>query len=325
LLKTAVDTFTTVLNAPTFPQDAFERERNRLLVELTQKTQDPGEIANTEFFKAVYGAHPYAHEPEGEIAPVKALTRDQLVKFYNEFYVGRNAWVVVVGALDRSQTEKLVKKIVGDLATGLAPPKLPGLTTTDSAVEKFIDFPSAQSHVLVGQPAIRRDDADFFPLYVGNHVLGGGGLVSILADEIREKRGYAYSTYSSLSPLRAEGPYVIGLQTRNDQVKDALKVMREVVQKFVSSGPTEQQLDDAKRNLTGGFALRIASNKNIADQLANMAFYGLPMDYLDTYINHINAVTTAQVRDAFQRRIQPARMVTVVVGATAENGTKRTP
>lgn len=325
LLKTAVDTFATVLNAPKFPQEAFDRERNRVLVGLTQKKQDPGEVASDAFFKAVYGTHPYAHDPDGEEDTLKALTREQLISFYKEYYVGRNAWVVVVGALDRGQAETLVRQIVGTLPAGMSAQKLPSLSTADNALEKFIDFPSAQSHVMVGQPGIRRDDADYFPLYVGNHVLGGGGLVSLLADEIREKRGYAYSTYSSFSPLRAEGPFVIGLQTRNDQVQDALKVMREVVQNFVGSGPTEQQLDDAKRNLTGGFALRIASNKNIADQLANMAFYGLPLDYLDTYIDRINAVTVAQVRDAFQRRVQPARMITVVVGATAENGTRRTP
>jgi len=227
--------------------------------------------------------------------------------------------------LDRAATETLVRQVVGDLPAGLPAIKLPGLNSTESAIEKIIDFPSSQSHVMVGQPGIRRDDPDYFPLYVGNHVLGGGGLVSLLADEIREKRGYAYSTYSQFSPLRVEGPFVIGLETRNDQVQDAIKVMREVVQNFVSNGPTAKELDDAKRNLTGGFALKVASNKSIADQLANMAFYGLPLDYLDTYIDHINAVTVAQVRDAFQRRVQPARMVTVVVGATAENGAKRSP
>jgi len=325
LLKTAVDTFSAVLNAPKFPQDAFDRERSRALVGLVQQKQDPSDIANEAFFKAVYGNHPYAHQPDGEEDTLKALTRDQLVSFYKEYFVGRNAWVVVVGALDRAATETLVRQVVGDLPAGLPAIKLPGLNSTESAIEKIIDFPSSQSHVMVGQPGIRRDDPDYFPLYVGNHVLGGGGLVSLLADEIREKRGYAYSTYSQFSPLRVEGPFVIGLETRNDQVQDAIKVMREVVQNFVSNGPTAKELDDAKRNLTGGFALKVASNKSIADQLANMAFYGLPLDYLDTYIDHINAVTVAQVRDAFQRRVQPARMVTVVVGATAENGAKRSP
>lgn len=170
----------------------------------------------------------------------------------------------------------------------------------------------------MGQPGLTRDDPDFFPLYVGNHVLGGSGLVSIISDEIREKRGLSYSAYSYFRPMREAGPYQFGLQTRNDQAELALEVLDQTLVDFVEQGPTKEQLTAAQKNITGGFALRLDSNSKIADYLAMMGFYQLPLDHLETFNSRVNAVTVDQIKAAYQKRIHPQKMVTILVGGDAE-------
>jgi zinc protease len=197
---------------------------------------------------------------------------------------------------------------------------LPPIATPPAAADAAahtvrIDYPTTQTHVLIGQPGISRDDPDYFPLYVGNHVLGGSGLVSRISEEIREKRGLSYSAYSYFTPMRQRGPFTIGLQTRNDQVEQALQVARDTLQKFIEEGPTARELEESKQNITGGFPLRLSSNKKIVGMLAMIGFYQLPIDYLDTFTTRVEAVTLEDIRDAFSRRIQPGNMVTVLVGS----------
>jgi zinc protease len=177
-----------------------------------------------------------------------------------------------------------------------------------------VPFNSAQAQVLMGQPGITRRDPDFFPLFVGNYTLGGGGFVSRLTTEVREKRGLSYSVYSYFSPALHAGAFQIGLSTRPDQAEQALGVARQVLKDFVEQGPTEAELQAAKDFLIKGFALRIDSNRKLLDNVANIAWNGLPLNYLDTWTQQVQAVTTADIRRAFQRVIQPDRMVTVVVG-----------
>ena len=183
-----------------------------------------------------------------------------------------------------------------------------------AARQKQIEFPASQSHVYLGQPGVRRGDPDYFPLYVGNYILGGGGLVSRLSEEVREKNGLSYSVYSYFLPLRQPGPLTMGLQTKNTQRDKALQLMRQVLVDFIDKGPTEKELVAAKKNITGGFPLRLDSNGKIAENLAVISFYGLPLTYLDEFIPRVESVTVEQIRDAFRRRIDPQRMVTVMVG-----------
>jgi zinc protease len=175
-------------------------------------------------------------------------------------------------------------------------------------------MPTAQTHILVGQPGIDRNDPDYFPLYVGNHILGGSGFESRLMDEIREQRGLAYSVYSYFLPMAEAGPFVAGMQTRNEQAATALNLMNENIKRFVEQGPTEEELQKAVQNITGGFPLRIDSNKKLVENLAVLAFYDLPLDYLDTYNARVQAVTIDAIRDAFHRRLDTTRMATVMVG-----------
>ena len=180
--------------------------------------------------------------------------------------------------------------------------------------DERLPFESAQAHVLIGQPGFKRDDPDFFALTVGNYILGGGGFVSRLTAEVREKRGLSYSVYSYFAPALHAGAFTIGLQTRPDQANQAVQVSRDVLAKFVAEGPTQVELKAAKDNLIGGFALRIDSNAKLLDNVANIAWNNLALDYLDTWTQQVDKVTLADIKAAFARKLQPERMVTVVVG-----------
>jgi len=314
LLRPALDLFATVISEPTFPQDALDRERARGLVGLQRDAQQPDVIAEKAFMRSLYGAHPYARAPVGTEASLKALTRDDLIAHHRRYYTGANAWLAIVGDASVGEAKEIARRVLGRLPRGEAAPPLAAPAPLAAPVREQIPFPASQSHIRLGQPAIARTDPDYFPLLVGNYTLGGGGLVSRLADEIREKRGYSYSVYSYFYPLRVAGPFMLGLQTKNAQRDDALKVVRQVLSDFVREGPTPKELEAAKKHLTGSFPLRLDSNKKIADQLSAIAFYGLPLTYLDDFIPKVEAVTIEQIRDAFKRRIDPERLATVIVG-----------
>jgi zinc protease len=184
----------------------------------------------------------------------------------------------------------------------------------DSARTVRVPFDSSQTHVLIGQPVIARGDPDYYPLYVANQVLGGGGLVSVLAKEMREKRGLSYSTYSAFMPAARKGRFELGTQVRNSALGEARKVLTDTLASFRKNGPTEQQLQEAKQNITGSFPLNLDSNRELVRYVAMIGFYGLPLDYLDKFRDRIETLTRQQVADAFRRRVDPARMVTVLVG-----------
>ncbi len=317
LLQPALDVMALILGKPVFPPDSIERERKRVLIALQGQSQSPGKIASKTFFEALYGDHPYASLTLGTEKSVKALTREDLIAHYQQYYVARNAVIAVVGALDRATTEAVVARLSAMLPEGQPAPPLAEVPALQEGREIHIDFPSSQTHVLMGQPGMWRGDPDYFSLYVGNHVLGGSGLVSRISEEVREKRGLAYSAYSYFSPMRQAGPYTLGLQTRNDQRDEALTVLRATLKTFIDKGPTAHELKASKQNITGGFPLRISSNGKIANNLAVIGFYRLPLDYLDTFNDKVEAVTMEQIRTAFQKRIHPDKMVTVTVGGAA--------
>jgi zinc protease len=313
-LQPALKLLADVINRPDFNKADFERERERTLVSIRHSEQSPATVAEYTFFKAVYDEHPYALRPGGTIESISALQLDQIKAFYKRYYVARNAVFSIVGDLDRKDAEQLAVQVIGKLPAGKRAAAVPPVPVLTKAEEQRLFHPSTQTHVLVGAPGMRRGDPDYFPLYVGNHVLGGGGLVSRLNEEVREKRGLSYSVSSYFSPMQQNGPYLISLQTRNDQVDEAMAVMRETLQDYVDNGPAEKELINSKKNITGGFPLAIASNSDILDYLNLIGFYDLPLDYLETFNGKVMAVTREQIIDAFQRRVVPETMVTIIVG-----------
>ncbi len=313
-LDPAMEILATILSQPRFPDKIFQRERKRMLIGLRAEQQSPASVASKAFYRAVYGDHPYGSPSNGTVESLQALQRDELEKFHKQYYVAANAIVAIVGDLSRDQAQALAERLVEKLPAGEAAPDLPEVKPLSMPVKKVIPFPSSQTHILVGQPGMTRTDPDYLALYVGNHILGGSGFGSRIMAEIREKRGLAYSAYSFFMPMRHKGPFQIGLQTRNDKAEEADRVLQETLQKFIEQGPTGKELEAAKKNITGGFPLRIDSNRDILGYIAMIGFYNLPLDYLDTFSQRVEAVTLQQIRDAFRRRIDPEKMATIMVG-----------
>ena len=308
----AIDILKNVLQAPRYDLAIVEREKARTVAGLKEALTRPDAIAGKAFWSALYPTHPYGRQATPE--SVAALTRDDLAAHHARYYTAANASITLVGDLSRAEAEKIAESLaaglpVGAAATLPAPPVVAPGTTVKLA------HPASQAHVLIGLPAIERGNPDFFPLLVGNYTLGGGGFVSRLMKEVRDKRGYAYSVYSYFSPLKQTGPFQIGLQTKRSQANDAIKVTRDVLAGFLKDGPSAEELAAAKANLTGSFPLRLDSNRKILDNVAVIGFYGLPLDWLDRYQAQVQAVTVDAVKDAFSRRVRPADLMTVTVAA----------
>lgn len=322
LFDKALETMQAILTSPSFNEADFQREKNRTLAGLKQQEESPAELASIAFYQALYGDHPYGHPTPGSIATVSGLEVADLRNFYQKYYVAANAMLVIVGDLSRTQAEQTAEKLVSALSVGQKPEPLPEVDMPVKANMRHIEFPSSQTHVLVGMPGTYRKDPDYFALYVGNHILGGGALVSKLFDEVREKRGLAYSASSSLGPMFRKGPFTISLQTRNDQTGQALDVVNKTLADFIAQGPTEAELNATKKNITGGFAMRFDTNKELASYVSMIGFYQMPLDYLDTFQQNVDKVTVASIKDAFKRRIDPQLMQTITVGGSAKKSEK---
>ncbi len=312
--KQALDMLSRIIQFPEFPEAVIERERVRLMASLKEATTKPDYIADRELMKMLYGDHPYGLSSLGEINTLNRIQRNDLIEFYRSHYTAKNAVIAMIGDISRIQAGKIAETLTANLPAEGIDTDLPAVQTPSAMVRK-ITHPATQSHIQLAYPGLRRSDPDYFPLLVGNYILGGGGFVSRLMEEIRQMRGLAYSVYSFFSPFKEQGPFEIGLQTKKEQADEALKLTQHVLANFVAEGPTEKELVAAKQNLIGGFPLRIDSNKKILSYLSMIGFYNLPLTYLDDYVKAVENVTVEQIKKAFQRRIKPEGMVTVIVGA----------
>jgi zinc protease len=310
----ALDIYIKILQQPDFPAEVMEREKARIIANLKEAATQPESISNKAFMTALYGSHPYALDDAAEPETVAAIRREDLLKFYATYFGAKNAVIALIGDMSREDAAKIADRVTSGLPDAPPVSALPAVGYPAQAFEQHIFHPASQSHILLGYPGMKRGDADYFVLYVGNYILGGGGFVSRLTEEVREKRGLVYSVYSYFIPMAELGPFQIGLQTKTEQAADALKVVHETLDKFMREGVTEAELNAAKQNIIGGFPLRLDSNSEILNYLAVIGFYHLPLTYLDDFSKHISQVTTAQIKDAFNRRIKTDKMVTIVVG-----------
>ncbi len=312
-LEVALGTMATVLAKPRFATEDIERVRQQKQVGLAHMEQSPSSIGKRAFMKTIYGDHPYAHNSIGTEKSLAEIQRKDLVAFHKQYFVAKNAVIAIVGDLNTKAAKSLSNRLMAGLEAGEKASKLPQVSAAKQAlIEK--QYPSSQTHIFLGQPGMAKHDPDYFPLYVGNHVFGGSGLVSLLGEEVRNKRGLSYSVYSYFSPMRAAGPFIMSAQTKNDQAEQTLTVMRDTLQAFIDDGPTDEELNASILNITGGFPLQVSSNGKIIGYISMMGFYDYPLDWLETLTTKVAAVTKEQVRDAFQRRVDPGKLTAVVVG-----------
>ena len=311
----ALNLFTKILHKPDFPDAVLTREKTRIIAGLKESATQPESIGNKAFMRALYPNHPYGLDENGEEATIAAMKREDLTMFYQTHYVAKSAVIAMIGDLNLAEAQKIADTIATGLPQGAAVLPIAPVAIPTAPNVQAIAHPASQAHIMLGYPGIKRGDADYFALYVGNYILGGGGFVSRLTEEVREKRGLVYSVYSYFMPMGELGPFQIGLQTKKEQADEAIKVVDQTLAKFMQNGVTEKELKAAKSNIIGGFPMRIDSNGKILDYLSLIGFYKLPMTYLDDFNKSVAKVTTKQIKDAFNRRIKPQDFVRVTVGA----------
>jgi zinc protease len=318
LLGKAVALAAREMAEPSFPEPIWRRERQRMQAALKESYTRPASVIGRAYAQAVYGAHPYGYEmTEATLARISVA---DMRAAHAAGVVACRARISMVGAVTRAQADAMAARLLSRLpqvpCASLPPlPEVAEVAPLSQAEEKRIPFDAAQAHVLIGQPGFKRADPDYFALTVGNYILGGGGFVSRLSHEVREKRGLTYGVSSSFSPGLHAGSFTVGLQTRPDQAAQTVALVRQIVSDFVANGPTEAELQAAKDNLMGGFALRIDSNRKLLDNIAGIAWNNLPLNYLDTWTQQVDKVTAADIKAAFARKLQPDKMVTVILGS----------
>lgn len=313
-LEPAVATFTSVLTEPSFPNDEFKRIQKQTLNALNKQEEEPAVIALKAFYRSLYDSAPYSHPIIGTTDTVNALKIQDAKEFYKKYYTAKNAIVSIVGAVNTDEAKKLAEQITSKLPPGESPQSLAENTNISQAVQQHIPFESTQTHILIGYLGIKHNDPQYFSAMVGNNILGGGALTSRLFNQVREKRGLAYSVGSQFIPLKEKGPFVIELQTRKNETSNAINVVNNTLREYVQTGPTTNELEMAKKYLTRGFMLKLAGNSAIVAQLNKIGFYQLPLNYLDTYRDNINKVTREQVMSVFKQVSPIDRLVTVTVG-----------
>jgi zinc protease len=321
----AIGILTAILSQPRFDAQVLEREKARVVAALREAATKPASIGAKAFQAAIYGDHPYALNDGGEVDAIQGLTPDDLSNFHRVHYRAGNMSIAIMGDVSRALAEAIAERLAADLPVGEAPPPPRPVQVQARGTEMIIPHHASQSHLFMGMPGLLREDPDYFPLLVGNYILGGGGFDSRLTDAVRQKKGLAYSVYSYFMPMRELGPFQIGLQTRRDATDEAVRTVREELARYLAEGPSEAELAQAKNNLIGGFPLRIDSNKKMLEHLAMINFYRLPLDWLDTYSGQVAAVTREEITRAFQARILPDALTTVIVGGQSDPETPAGP
>lgn len=315
----AIAVLAAMLLQPAFPAEVLAREKARAIAALKEENTKPEIIAQKALAKAIYGSHPYGFEETS--AGLERITVSMVQDFYRRHYHPGFTLIAMMGDVSRAEAEAIATQLSAKLAIpndGVAVFNATAIT----ASEQRISHPATQSHILIGAPAIDRSDPDYYALYVGNYILGGGGFVSRLMQQVREKRGMAYSVYSYFMPLTSAGSFEIGLQTKKEQADAALQIVRTVFADFMQHGVTDKELRAAKQNIINGFPLRIDSNRKILEVLSTIGLYGLPLTYLDDFQQHIERVSAAEIRTVFARHLNPNAMATVIVGAPDTRETK---
>jgi len=314
----AVQLAAAMLSAPTYDVKIVEREKQRTITSLLEAETKPEYILDRRFKKSVYGNYPLADSPT--MKSVASVNTNDLKQFHQQFYRGDRMIVSIVGDVDRTQANEIVRTLLKQIPqTGQPIAKLPELQRSPieplAQREIQIPFDTQQAHIAMGMTAVARNNPDFFPLLVGNYVLGGGGFVSRLMSEVREKRGLAYSVSSYFVPGKDTGIFQAGLQTKNDQASLALEVMSSTIAQFIADGPTPAELTAAKANLVNGYPLRIDNNRKLLDNVSSIAWNDLPLDTMDIWTKQVESVSLEQVKAAFQKYLAMDRMKIVVLGA----------
>ena len=317
ILNSVLDLLSASIASPVFDTQIIAREKQRISSAITEGDTKPEVVLQKRFRKELFRNYPLAESPS--LQSITSIGADDLKTFHRDFYRQDRLIINIVGDLDVKMAKQIAEKLLTQLPKqGTVIPTLPPfvrspiLPETDRLIR--IPFQTQQTHIALGMTAITRSNPDYFPLLVGNYILGGGGFVSRLVGEVRDKRGYAYSVFSYFQPGRDTGSFEAGLQTRNDQANQALVVLQETIARFIKEGPSDSELIAAKANLVNGFPLRLDSNRKLLDNLSAITWNQLPLNTLDVWTQQVAAVKKEDIRAAFQRHLEMGRMISILVG-----------
>jgi len=303
----------TALAEPRFDADAVERIRGQILSGIAERETDPQEQAGLAWNARAFPDHPYGLPVDGTAESVSAFTEADLRAQHGTLFTRAQATIGIVGDIGPEAAGRLVDTILAGLPEGAALPA-PEATDPPPPGVEVVTLGVPQSVAVFGHAGLAREDPDFFAAYVMNYVLGGGGFSSRLVTEVREKRGLAYGVYSYLQDRDAADLYLGGVATTNERIAESLDVIRAEWARMAEEGVTEEELETAKRYLTGAFPLRFDSNAKIAGYLVFMQEEGLPASYLDTRNGKIEAVTREDIARVAARILKPDALSIVVVG-----------
>ncbi len=314
ILRQSLSLFSEVIAKASFKQVYLSREKKQILRSIEASKQQPGRVAGLAFDRLIFQDHAYAHAKIGTKETVEAINLSDIKRFYSQYYVANNLTIALVGDISKVQAQQIARQISHGLNIGKKPSDNPIVKSLMSEEIVHIDFPSKQTHMFIGQVGINRAHPDYYALYLGNHILGGSGLSSILSNEVREKQGLAYSVVSYFSKMKSNGLFLIKLQTKNSQAEKAQNIALKTLENFVKTPIDVELLQDGKDNIIGGFALETSSNANILTYLSIIGFYDLPIDFLSSFTNKIKDISAQEVQIAFDRLIKLDKLIILSVG-----------
>ncbi len=307
LLKLAV-------NAPRFDEKPLERIRQQLLVSIRRKSADPDHVSFMAFKKLLFGDHPFARDTEGSEAGVKAVTAQALRDLHRRLFARSGLVIAVAGDIDAKMLSKLLDEVFGDLPEKSGMPEVTPPKISPEPVTKIISRPIPQTLIVMGHEGLVRSDPDFIPAYVANFILGGGGFGSRMTEEVREKRGLAYSAYSAMFTYRKVGVFFASAGTRNEKAGEAVRIMKAEIARMAKEGPTKKELEEAKTYLIGAYPLRFDSTTKVAAGLLAIQRENLGIDYIRKRNDMIRALTLEQVKAAAAKLLHPERLKVVLLG-----------
>jgi len=316
----ALDLLKLAVQEPRFDQDPIDRMRAQLLAGLAADAQNPATAAQKLWNEALFGTHPYARPSEGTPETLKAITAEDLRAGYDAMFARNNLHVAIVGAITAEDAAKVLDDVFGSLPAEADLKPVPDIIPAIGQ-DLAVDYPLPQTSIFMAYPGVGLDDPDFFAARVMNEILGGGGMTSRLFTEVREKRGLTYGVGTGLTNLRHSSTYMLSTSTRADRAGETLSVIEEVIAKLAEEGPTEAELEAAKKYLIGSAALNeLSSSSAIAGTLVGLQIWGLDIDYLSRRTELTNAVTAEDVKAVAQKLLtqKPAIML---LGPKAEAAT----
>lgn len=310
----SVEMLKLALTKPRFDDEAIDRIKAQLQAGLVYAARDPDKVASKEWFALAFAGHTYARPASGTKDTIATINREDLEAYRKRVFAKSNLKVVVVGDIDKAAVGKMLDDVFGALPAKAELTPVAKFTLADKGQQKVIEMQVPQSVAVFGTGAIARKDPDFMAAFILNHILGGGGFASKLMEEVREKRGLAYSVYSYLQPFRHAAIFAGGVATKNESISQSIDVIRGELKRMADQGPSVTDLDNAKKYLIGSYPLRFDTNAKIASQLLGILQEDLGIDYVDKRNALVGAVTLDDLKRVAKRLLRPESLIVTVVG-----------